>query len=110
MKISEEEMKRAAREIYFWQYSNTGCFHNQLFDLFGKADPNNFVKLSEGFPAEAQAWLQWQAAANYGNEFFKKYGVVDDEREKAEEAQKAKRRIRTQREIARKNLARDARR
>ena len=70
-------LENAVRELYFWQYSNTGCFHNILFDLMQKADTNNYAKLKIAFPEEAEAYYLWCKAGNYGNDLFKQYGLLE---------------------------------
>jgi hypothetical protein len=94
--ISDDQMKKAAMEIYFWQHSNTSSFNNRLFDLFSKADANNFIKLSKGFLPEAKAFMEWQTSAGGGNEFFRKYGVIKDEREKTENVETNRSRVRVE--------------
>ena len=76
--------EEAVREVYFWQYSNSGCFHNQFFDLFCKADHINRAKLSLGFPEEASAFAAWNLAADFGDELFREHGLMKDERKKNE--------------------------
>lgn len=69
----------AVRELYFWQYSNTGCFHNMLFSLMQKADTDNYAKLEIAFPEEAEAYYQWCKSDDYGNELFRQHGLIRDE-------------------------------
>ncbi len=66
----------AAREVYYWQYSNTGCFHNKLFDLFQKADETNQLNLAKGFPMEYMAWCAWNASGDAGDDFFREFGFL----------------------------------
>jgi hypothetical protein len=47
-------------ELYCWQFSNTGCFHNMLFDLIQKADLSNRRLLSKAFPEEVEAFEIYQ--------------------------------------------------
>ena len=68
--------EQAVRELYFWQYSNTGCFHNMLFDLMAKADANNFARLVPSFPNECMAYIDWSGAGDGGNELFRKHGLM----------------------------------
>lgn len=70
-----EELKRAAEKLYFWQHSYTGCFSDNLFNLFQKADPDNFRKLSVGFPLEAIVFAQWYSSES-SDSFFKKYNII----------------------------------
>lgn len=69
-------LEEAVREIYFWQNNHTGCFHNILFDLMGKADTNNYAKLKIAFPEEAEAYYLWCKSGNRGYDLFKKYGLI----------------------------------
>lgn len=68
-------LKRAVDELYFWQHSYTGCFANKIYDLFSKADPENYQRLSKGFPFEAIAFSKWkQHSSSEG--FFKEYSLI----------------------------------
>jgi hypothetical protein len=67
----------AMREVYFWRYSNTGSFHNMLFDLFQKADNDNLVILGNAYPSEYLAWYMWTQAADHGDTFFRDYGLME---------------------------------
>ena len=68
----------AVKEIYFWQYSNTGCFNQKLFDLYMKADGNNKSRLWLAFPELIEALEDWNKAGDYGKELFIKYGLIKD--------------------------------
>lgn len=68
--------EEAVRELYFWQYSNTGCFHNMLFDLMQKADIKNYVKLCTAFPHECHAFTEWMASSDNGNDLFREHGLL----------------------------------
>jgi len=68
----------AIREIYFWQFSNTGCFNQQLLDLFGKADFNNRAKLRLAYPELYEAWIEWNNAGDYGNDLFREHGLLKE--------------------------------
>ena len=70
--------KDAVREVYFWQYSNTGCFNQQLLNLFQKADPSNKQKLAGAFPELYDALSAWEAAGDYGNDLFREHGLLED--------------------------------
>lgn len=61
-KVSAAELKRARRELSMWQYTRGegSNFSAQIFALIGKADPSNTRKLMAGFPAECQAFSEWQ--------------------------------------------------
>lgn len=69
-------LKEAVTELYFWQYSRTGSFHNYLYDLLQKADESNKQKLAEGFPTEREALQMWEEAGDYGNDLFRVYGLM----------------------------------
>lgn len=68
----------AVRELYFWQYSNTRCFHNMLFDLMQKADHINIERIAVGFPEEVEAFRDWCKASDCGNELFRQHGLIRD--------------------------------
>ena len=59
-KPTEEEIKEAAGLVANWQRHGGTSFATKLLSLFGKADTENRKKLARGFPALAQAWLDWQ--------------------------------------------------
>jgi hypothetical protein len=67
--------KETILQLWAWQYSRTGCFSNQLFDLIQKADPSNKERLRRGFPEHVQAFDEWCAAGNYGDDLFDRYGI-----------------------------------
>lgn len=68
----EENIREAAKEIYYWQYSNTNSFMNNLISLFHKADFNNKHRLAKGFPWVRMAYELWEGADTQ-DEFFKKW-------------------------------------
>lgn len=76
--VEIEQLKEAALKIYFWQHSYMNNFHDKLFDLMQKADQENFLRLSQGFPFEAVAYLQWYGSPS-SKDFFIKYGIIKGE-------------------------------
>jgi len=72
--LSDGEITNAVRELYFWRRGTAGGFMTALFDLFCKADPNNFQRLGLGFPAHALAVCMWRDARSE-SEFFEGFGV-----------------------------------
>ena len=64
------DYKKAVFELWCWQNSYSGCFHNKLFDLIHKADKFNKLKLMGGFPEECRAHRNWYESED-PNEFFK---------------------------------------
>lgn len=60
----------AIRELYFT--TDSDCFSSKLFNLFCKADRNNFRKLSSAFPEYAVAYCLWYFSKNQ-SEFFKRH-------------------------------------
>jgi hypothetical protein len=75
--MNNEELKKAREQLYFWQYSNEGGsnFTALVYLLFQKADASNLVKLQRGFPAEAQAFREWNAAESQ-EACFKEWGLI----------------------------------
>ncbi len=69
-----DTMEDAIRELYFYKKGTAGGFATQLFDLIGKADVYNRVKIARGFPEVIKAYLEWQSSPNEA-EFFKSYGL-----------------------------------
>ena len=76
MNNEKTDYEKAVKELWAWQDSNTGCFHNMLFTLIQKADPVNKSKLQELYPDEYQAWIDWSMAGDYGNDLFRKHGLM----------------------------------
>jgi hypothetical protein len=68
--MSEE---KAIEELFYWQYSNTGSFKNQLFSLFMKADRDNKTRLAVCFPDEAKAFCLWYMYDGNQMDFFEKH-------------------------------------
>lgn len=54
----------ARRELYMWRMTGGTWFTAGLYDLFQKADPGNFRRLSSAFPDEAAAFREWMASEN----------------------------------------------
>lgn len=71
-----DALQQAIQKLYFWQYSNSGSFHDCLYDLFQKADNFNKVKLAEAFPEEFVAITLWNKAGDYGNDLFRERGLM----------------------------------
>lgn len=74
-RVSEESLRRAVREMYFWRHTDATNFTARLFDLFLKADPVNLERLKLGFPAEALAVELWRMSASE-QKFFEEHGVI----------------------------------
>lgn len=68
--------EEAVKEVYYWQYENNGSFYNMLLFLFQKADGYNQHKLGVAYPSLYLAYLDWCVAGEYGNELFKKHGLM----------------------------------
>lgn len=58
-KLSTEQIATGLRELYNWQYNNTGSFSNMLFTMFQKADPGNQRRLAYAFPEYWAAYNTW---------------------------------------------------
>ena len=43
-----------------YQYQQSGGFFTSLFQVIGRADPQNAAKLSKGFPEEVDALIIWR--------------------------------------------------
>lgn len=72
------EIEKAVAQLYYWQYSNTGSFFNQLFDLISKADFDNKENLRKGFPFHVEAYELWMESED-PDQFFADYGLGNDE-------------------------------
>jgi len=57
--MDTEEIIKAKRELYFWQYGYTGSFSNRLYDLIGKADMFNKERIRAGFPEYVEVYEIW---------------------------------------------------
>lgn len=71
-----DEYKLAVQDCYAWQYKPTNSFYQCLFTMFQKADRSNRNKLAIAFPFHYQVFQDWNEAAEYGNELFKKHGLI----------------------------------
>lgn len=47
-----ESLTASEKFVFEWQYRMAGGFHKALAEAFCRADEENFIKLSIGFPAE----------------------------------------------------------
>lgn len=79
--MPQANMDQAIKELYMWQRgmahgSKEYFFTAKLYELMCKADPENMLALSKGFPYEAKALMSWVASGNV-YEFFKRYGYDD---------------------------------
>lgn len=71
------KLEDAILEVYYWQYSKTSSFYNQLCDLYMKADSNNKGKLTGAYPEICIALNMWMNAGDYGNDLFREHGIMD---------------------------------
>lgn len=69
----------ACRELYFWQHGTASGFHTSLFDLIGRADMNNRMKIAKGFPHEVQAYAAWELSKD-PEQFFKDLNLFGEDR------------------------------
>jgi len=67
----------AVEQVYYWQYSNTGSFFNQLITLFQKADGNNIKKLNSAYPEIFLAIEMWKVAGDNGDDLFRDFGLME---------------------------------
>lgn len=76
---SVNEVKKAVELLFHWQRNTDGTnMASQLFTLFQKADGENLVRFSKGFPALFQAWEMWREAPN-PTLFFASFGLHMEE-------------------------------
>ena len=52
-------LEEADKEVYCWVKGSAGSFMSALLAAFAKADKNNFLRLAQGFPEIAVAFLNW---------------------------------------------------
>jgi hypothetical protein len=65
----------AVERLHYWQYGDEPTnFTSQLFSLMQKADKENFAKLADAFPEEANALLLWRASSD-PDAFFEAHGL-----------------------------------
>jgi hypothetical protein len=57
-----------------WRRGGATNFTSQLFSLFCKADADNRIKLSLGFPEEWMVFTEWYHSPAE-DAFYEKYGV-----------------------------------
>lgn len=69
--------EQAVKEIWVWQYNDTGSFFSLLIFLFRKADYNNKAILRAAYPNLFQALQDWEAADDNGRDLFRKYGLMN---------------------------------
>lgn len=62
-------LEEADKEVYYWLKGTAGGFMSALLAAFIKADKNNFLRLAQGFPEIAVAFLSW---SNNEEEFIKR--------------------------------------
>jgi len=73
--VTAKELKEAVVQFYFYKQGTCGSFFTCIFDAFLRANPNNFQKLGQGFPAHALAVASWREARSE-SEFFESFGVI----------------------------------
>lgn len=69
-RLLEPEARAIAQakfDLFLWQYENCSSFSCKLFDLIGKADIHNKLKLGEVFPEHVAVWDMWQFSNNDKN-------------------------------------------
>jgi hypothetical protein len=69
----QAQLKRAAEDLYYWQYKDATNFTGYLYTLIGKADVVNIHKIGRAFPVEVCAWHLWQSGPE--KEFFHRFGI-----------------------------------
>jgi hypothetical protein len=67
-------LEKAIEQVYHWQFGNSDNFSSKLFDLFMKADVENYARLARGFPSRAIALSLWRNSKDT-KAFFKKHMV-----------------------------------
>ncbi|OQB05753.1 MAG: hypothetical protein BWY19_00778 [bacterium ADurb.Bin212] len=83
MDLQEEQRTRvgltdAVQKLYSWQTNYTGCFTDLLYDLFLKADAENYRKLCDSYPFHGIIFAQWRSA-DCSDLFFEKNGIKKGE-------------------------------
>ena len=53
-------MTEGEERLYYWATGRSGSFYTALFDMIGKADDVNKMKLAKGFPEEVAAFKRYQ--------------------------------------------------
>lgn len=72
---SFDDQEKAVKLLHNWQYNNTNCFTDVLFNLFMKADKDNINKLRKGFNLYYQVLQEWHKSGNNGNDLFEEFGL-----------------------------------
>lgn len=58
-------MNQGERKLCEWQFHMSGSFFTGLFELLGKADSINMMRLEAGFPEEAIAMNRFKNEEGY---------------------------------------------
>lgn len=60
----KEGTPEAVMKLWEWQHGGATHFTAKLFELLGKADPENLDRLALGFPQEVWTWQRWRGSEN----------------------------------------------
>jgi surfactin synthase thioesterase subunit len=63
---------QAVLDLWHWQKDKGDSFNCRIFELMGKADRENRLKLLHGWPDLFAAWCAWHLCDN-GHDFFAQY-------------------------------------
>lgn len=74
MTQATDRKKKLVHELRNWQCGGATNFTCQLFGLMAKADPYNLLRLTLGFPEEAEVYKEWFHSQNE-DDFYEQYGV-----------------------------------
>jgi hypothetical protein len=72
--IENEGLKRAALELFHWQYRDGTNFTSQLFSLLAKSDIANQGRFMQGFPDEVIVFTMWKTSEK-PEIFFDMFGI-----------------------------------
>lgn len=75
--MNNDKMKQPRETVYYWTKGTAGGFMTALIDLFGKADMENSIRLSMGFPLIAEA-LRELSFCKDEEDFKEKYNLFVD--------------------------------
>lgn len=59
----KEGTPQSIKDLWYWQMNRGDSFNCQIFELLGKADQENRIKIFMAWPELYQAWHAWHHTA-----------------------------------------------
>lgn len=72
-----EKLDESEKFIVMWQYRLLGDFKKTLIECIMRADDDNLIRLSLGFPDEVKGYEKYAKTPGWWKEVQKRAGIVE---------------------------------